>query len=1617
MIQFIKVQMKESIVLLLVLLIGPALFTALFCFLVVSSKGEQQIMPYSQHEMKQFPELLRKLPIAFTPVNADTTRIMDGVAQQLGFTDVRQFVDLPTMQSHFVEANLRGVADDSIQKFEELIQANEAALPFTLDKTAFHTFLTTDYKQNYLNLPLSAPPAAEPLLFGIHFDHSADHMNYSVYFNQQLLQDYQYKNVDTFSRYFTAANEATFTPYGFFVQSAIENQLLPTPLTHRLGAISRQDSSSSTPYIIYQLACVLPSIAPGVLFQIFSAQLRQQFARLPKRLGAGEIRYSIFIFMLGFVLLAISMFLQMLASNFFKVEPFYVFPVNSWIVFSILKSLTQISFCMFLSIIIQSQTGQVIAQLLLSFAFSTFSMVISINKGGYKNMFDGQFMGKNLIWAVFCILPPLTLFGISDWWAGLDFLYFTSDAEKTLKNLVKAGTRLVWTQDKKVQFEYPEFSALCIAVCIQSLVIFILVVYLSKVLNQANQIGLPLLFFLDKKFYKLSKRPAAVPHDAEVNDKTLTFSGVSKKYGSCKKQKEVLRDISFSARTGQIVGLMGLSGCGKTTICRITQHEIQAGRGSQIKFEDMDLLDQYSSLYTHVVASCPQDKSNIMQNASIKDNIRVCKEYIRWTEKSIDMDGYIESLTKILKLAEHQDKKYDELSGGMQRRLSLLIALIQTPQVLVLDEITANVDPQLKHDIWNVLNDYQQKFNRIIVITSHDSFELQYICSNVVHIHDGAVQTNSSVFQMLKDKGMKEHTASINELFERTTPQNNETPTGQVKKCKSESVILEPVSVQPAVIKDINEGVVQYSSKQIIREKRKINYLSFAFKVRSFWHLNNRFMIPILLIGLTIIFGFIYLVIFGTKSYLDKTLPSTVLQSLITKYAITSQADFQQALKNPAFNGVQISKQAPTTLSMQTLKNLVFFDSLSQYQMSLGDYSMFVGEMMMPHQYVNYLVQDGADVDPVAQYKAVFQQTACASLDYHVSSAVHSGCSAPVLQDFVPRVADFGGQAFNTPIYVNFSSMKKAKEYISKHAPEKEYNFKYLDQTLDFQISRFVPYPLSIIDHHGDVIDVYVRTPAVSLAIEKFTDISVPKMFYSVCQWSNIFNTAVDSNVTSIVNYENDFLTKYHSKLIKKNNPSWKYLSANFIQQPYIKQQQDISFIQKIDKGQLQFGYFYSLALCLLILSTINSYYHDSAKILRNQLEGIGQLQVKQILSQVVVNFLQILATVIIFVVVFLIFDSTPQHLNWKIYLTLILEAFSHAVLLQVYLLIFNNLSTLILVMCATFALSFFMIGYLNMGQYQSLILTIVLPGYYFFYMASKLSYLYYYHAYEWTYPIILNIAELMIALFIVYAKGRKQNKKQIQTDVMIDAKNVCAGYKKTKILKNMTVQLRKGESISLIGNNGCGKTTFIKCVLHQLKFSGELTHTDDIAIIPQDDIVFKDLTVKQYFKAVGTYDEKLLAQLGMMDCLDQKYQQLSGGQRRRLSIALVLSLNPSVLVLDEVTAGSDFIMKKAIWDSINQLSQTKIIITHDMAEVKMNGDKICVLKKGVSSMLENTQVGWMVVVYDRLPAEPGFAPFFDKFVKKIESQTELHRVVAALEAEQRVFTIEENGLEVVFLE
>ena len=130
----------------------------------------------------------------------------------------------------------------------------------------------------------------------------------------------------------------------------------------------------------------------------------------------------------------------------------------------------------------------------------------------------------------------------------------------------------------------------------------------------------------------------------------------------------------------------------------------------------------------------------------------------------------------------------------------------------------------------------------------------------------------------------------------------------------------------------------------------------------------------------------------------------------------------------------------------------------------------------------------------------------------------------------------------------------------------------------------------------------------------------------------------------------------------------------------------------------------------------------------------------------------------------------------------------------------------------------------------------------------------------------------------------------------------------------------------------------------------------------------------------------------------------------------MVLSLNCKVIVLDEITVGSDYVMKKSIWDALNSVACTRILISHDMQEVRANSNKIFVLRNGKSRQLEKIQTSWVIVCYDRRPSEK-FVSFFDKYMLTVDNKEELKQIEEVLEKNNIVFTIDEVGLEREFVD
>lgn len=197
--------------------------------------------------------------------------------------------------------------------------------------------------------------------------------------------------------------------------------------------------------------------------------------------------------------------------------------------------------------------------------------------------------------------------------------------------------------------------------------------------------------------------------------------------------------------------------------------------------------------------------------------------------------------------------------------------------------------------------------------------------------------------------------------------------------------------------------------------------------------------------------------------------------------------------------------------------------------------------------------------------------------------------------------------------------------------------------------------------------------------------------------------------------------------------------------------------------------------------------------------------------------------------------------------------------------------------------------------------------------------------------------------------------------------------YKDLIAVDNLKLEVGHGELFSLLGINGAGKTTTIKMLSCLIKStSGDafiegnsiikdgLKVKGIIGVSPQETAVAPNLSVKENLEFIceihGFSKEKnakkieeLSKQLGLENILHKKAGKLSGGLQRRLSIAMALISEPSVLFLDEPTLGLDVIARSELWDIINGLKgrTTVILTTHYMEEAESLSDRIGIMKNG----------------------------------------------------------------------
>ncbi len=225
----------------------------------------------------------------------------------------------------------------------------------------------------------------------------------------------------------------------------------------------------------------------------------------------------------------------------------------------------------------------------------------------------------------------------------------------------------------------------------------------------------------------------------------LEIRDLVKVYGSGKTAKSAVDHISLTVERGAFFGLLGPNGAGKSTTIHCITGIAQPTSG-QILIDGTDVVADYKTARRKVGLS-PQEF-----NVDIFATPVQLMDYMGgyYSIPRAERQERIEQLIARFDLQEHRDVKFQKLSGGLKRRAMLGRALIHTPDLLILDEPTAGVDVEQRHDLWEYLKEMNER-GKTIILTSHYLEEIQYLCRDIAIINHGKIVAEGTKEEFMKD--------------------------------------------------------------------------------------------------------------------------------------------------------------------------------------------------------------------------------------------------------------------------------------------------------------------------------------------------------------------------------------------------------------------------------------------------------------------------------------------------------------------------------------------------------------------------------------------------------------------------------------------------------------------------------------------------------------------------------------------------------------------------------------------------------------------------------------------------------------------------------------------------
>ena len=239
----------------------------------------------------------------------------------------------------------------------------------------------------------------------------------------------------------------------------------------------------------------------------------------------------------------------------------------------------------------------------------------------------------------------------------------------------------------------------------------------------------------------------------------VKVTNLKKSYGS----KEAVKGISFNIKENEILGLLGPNGSGKTTTIGMMLGLLKPSDGEilidgiNIEKNRIDILKKINFISPYI---------ELPKKLSVKQNLIVYGKL--YSVKNLE--ERIDYLVQKLRLEDLLDSVTGELSSGQKNRVSLAKALINNPEVLLLDEPTASLDPEIGDFVRTFLENYKKEKKISILLASHNMNEVTRLCKSILMMKDGIIIDKGDPNELIKKHGRK----NLEEVFLKLTRSNDE---------------------------------------------------------------------------------------------------------------------------------------------------------------------------------------------------------------------------------------------------------------------------------------------------------------------------------------------------------------------------------------------------------------------------------------------------------------------------------------------------------------------------------------------------------------------------------------------------------------------------------------------------------------------------------------------------------------------------------------------------------------------------------------------------------------------------------------------------------------------------